>query len=280
MYRLLINLYEFGQFLRILLWISVPLVVLSMLVTTWLHYRRKRRTPEELMLSLQGMEGAERLTMPPMLSSAAERSGNGQEPPGAGNPGDGATLEPDEKENIYRGILWMKEKYEQYRDMADRRYEQLREQLARAEKKYQDLLESGAPPAATTPAGGEELSEVEKASYPALLEEKNRQIAFLQQQLDQRIKNFYQSELEGRENKSRMLELEEFQLRTRHHLEEKQVYIDQLEGQLVSERRKIEELVIKLQASSQQLLTIYEELDKSMKPADAADEPLSSPSET
>src|SRR5258708_27972681 len=102
MYRLLINLYEFGQFLRILLWISVPLVVLSMLVTTWLHYRRKRRTPEELMLSLQGMEGAERLTMPPMLSSAAERSGNGQEPPGAGNPGDGATLEPDEKENIYR----------------------------------------------------------------------------------------------------------------------------------------------------------------------------------
>jgi hypothetical protein len=131
---------------------------------------------------------------------------------------------------------------------------------------------------------------VEKASYPDLLEEKNRQIAFLQQQLDQRIKSYHQAELDGRESKSRMLELEEVQLRTGHLLVEKQVYIDQLEGQLVSERRKIEDLVAKLQISSQQLLTIYEELDRSMKPADhpeaehpdgdhpAADEPLSSPS--
>ena len=281
MYRLLINLYEFGQFLRILLWISVPLVIVSMLVTTWLHYRRKRRVPDELFLSLSGVKGSGLF----LLESAAEISGNGQEPlqEPAGEP----ELDPEQKENIYKGILWMKQKYEQYRDMADRRYEQLREQLTRTEKKYQELLEAASrhvPPASGETVQGAgaaasvayaEISDVEKASYPDLLEEKNRQIAFLQQQLDQRIKSYHQVEIDGRENKSRVLELEEMQLRTRHLLEEKQAYIDQLEGQLVSERRKIEDLVAKLQVSSQQLLTIYEVLDRSVKPAD---ESLSSPS--
>jgi hypothetical protein len=280
MYPLLISLYEFGQFLRILLWISVPLVVFSMLVTTWLHYRRKRRVPDELLFSLEGMEGGERLVLPPLLESAAEISGNGQEPLEESSAG--PVLDSEQKENVYKGILWMKEKYEQYRDMADNRYHQLKEQLARTEKKYQELLEAAsrqasppaeAHPAAASgvdrPAGAAEITDVEKASYPDLLEEKNQQIAFLQQQLDQRIKNYYQVEHDSRENKSRTLELEELQLRTRHLLEEKQVYIDQLEGQLVSERRKIEDLVTKLQVSSQQLLTIYEELDRSMKPADS-----------
>jgi len=298
MYRLLINLYEFGQFLRILLWISVPLCIISMLVTTWLHYRRKRRVPEELLLSLHGVDRGNGMVFPAMLESAAEISGNGQEPLHEEEAADpGATLEPEEKENIYKGILWMKQKYEQYRDMADRRYEQLKEQLARAEKKYQDLVESrqaepgtpghsGAvqsvdlPVASTERPTAAELSEAERASYPALLEEKNRQIAYLQQQLDQRIKNFYQAEIEGRENKSRMLELEELQLRTRYLLEEKQAYIDQLEGQLVAERRKIEDLVTKLQASSQHLLTIYQELERSTSdPLSSAGEPLNSPNE-
>jgi hypothetical protein len=285
MYLLLINLYEFGQFLRILLWISVPLVVVSMLVTTWLHYRRKRRVPEDLLLSLSGIRAsglgfgeAAAIVTPAILESGAEFSGNGQEPlqEPAGEP----ALDPDQQENIYKGILWMKQKYEQYRDMADRRYDQLKEQLSRTEKKYQELLEAAscnvapaisrdvAPAASRNVAPAAETSDVEKASYPDLLEEKNRQIAFLQQQLDQRIKTYHQAELDGRENKSRMLELEEMQLRTRHLLEEKQAYIDQLEGQLVAERRKIEDLVSKLQVSSQQLLMIYEELDRSVKPAD------------
>ena len=288
MYRLLINLYEFGQFLRILLWISVPLVVISMLVTTWLHYRRKRQLPDELLLSLGAMKAAEGLAAPPMLLSSVELSGNGQESLEAN--GTGVTLEPDEKENIYKGILWMKEKYEQYREIADRRYEQLKEELARTEKKYQELLESGVRPAVSAvPSSTTDrlpatdyiaakapgnLSDIEMASYPDLLEEKNRQIAFLQQQLDQRIKNFHQAEFEVRENRNRTLELEELQRRDLHLLEEKQAYIDLLEGQLVFERRKIEELVIKLQASSQQLLAIYEELDRSVKPANAHSDTL------
>jgi chromosome segregation ATPase len=218
MHRLLINLYELGQFLR-------------------LPFRRRQQLPAELLLSF---EEADVLSLPSLHLSSAEISGNGHERSEhqplenevAVN-GDEATIEPDDKEKIYKGILWMKEKYEQYRDMADRRYEQLKGELA---------------------------------SYPDLLEEKNRQIAFLQQQLDQRIKNYHQSEIDSQKSKSRMLELDEVQLRARHLLEEKQAYIDELEGQLVAERQKIEELVTKLQASSQQLLSIYEELDKSLKP--------------
>jgi chromosome segregation ATPase len=34
----------------------------------------------------------------------------------------------------------MKEKYEQYREQADRRYEQLRDELGRSDRRYQDLL--------------------------------------------------------------------------------------------------------------------------------------------
>lgn len=49
--------------------------------------------------------------------------------------------DPAQNENLYRGILWMKEKYEQYRDLADQRIEILKDELARAEKKYQDLLD-------------------------------------------------------------------------------------------------------------------------------------------
>ena len=315
MLLLLISLYEFGQFLRILLWITVPLVIVSMLVTTWLHYRRKRRFPEdlELLLSFDGMNG------PEGLLAAAKMVGNGQEAREEGSqPSKGETEEPEDREKIYKGILWMKEKYEQYRDMADRRYEELKEELARTKKKYEDLLESGVRPAEETPEGGQrrretgssgeqasdadgaearqrsevtgQLSELDQASYPDMLEEKNQQIAFLQHQLDNRIKIFHQFELDGRENKNRLLQLEEIQLRTGHLLQEKQAYIDQLEGQLVAERRKIEELVTKLQASSQQLLAIYQELDRSMKPTNIADgqpgeasasgEPLNSPSES
>jgi hypothetical protein len=100
------------------------------------------------------------------------------------------------------------------------------------------------------------------------LEIKNRQIALLEEQLGG-----------GRPQSFQTLEVQQEQLRARFLLEEKQAYIDQLEGQLVAERRKIEELVVKLQASSQQLLTIYEELDRSLKPADGDGESLSSPIE-
>jgi DNA-binding PucR family transcriptional regulator len=119
------------------------------------------------------------------------------------------------EEHTYKGILWLKEKYEQFRLFADKRYEQAREELARVEKKYQDLL--AAPPAE---AGG------------VILDEKNKQIAQLQYQL-----------------------------------QEKEDLIEELKGQLTAGRQKIEELVAKLHESGEQLLSIHRELDRSMRPA-------------
>lgn len=133
----MISGYELGQFLRILLWIFVPMVIISMLVTTWLHYRRKRRESDEMLLSIEGLspgDGQDKAFLSLRMSSGLE----------GGSVEEEVIVDDEEeyKETVYKGILWMKDKYEQYRDMADQRYERLKEDLSRAEKKYDDLLAS------------------------------------------------------------------------------------------------------------------------------------------
>src|SRR5882757_472690 len=121
MYFLAVNLYEFGQFLQILLWISLPMVLIALLVTTYLHYRRKRKQKnEEAPL--------------PGYAPAGDRLANGL------LIGEPAAALPEENGNAYRGLLWMKDKYEQYRHQNDRKYENLKEELARSEHKYLELL--------------------------------------------------------------------------------------------------------------------------------------------
>jgi chromosome segregation ATPase len=135
--------YELGQFLRILLWIFVPMVIFSMLVTTWLHYRRRRRNTGEVLLSIEGFgHSQEEFVMPLRVSS--EAIGQNIEAGKTAGSGGGSEDEVSEeyRETVYKGILWMKKKYEQYRDLSDRRYERLKEELARSEKKYDDLLAS------------------------------------------------------------------------------------------------------------------------------------------
>ena len=240
MFLLLVNLYEFGQFLRILLWISVPMAIIAMLITTWLHYRRRRKTEDGMTLSMEGLD----LSAPPEVLIAAMRrmsvvgnldgepapaSDAATMPSGAGEPavagepglaageGSEAALETEREsiapedaiDNMYKGILWMKEKYEQYRDLADQRIEQLKEQVAKIEKKYQDLLVQyqdlvGVQPfataetaAATAPATTETAPETTTAAgketdpmdqrTEILLQAKDRQIEALQSQL--RIQN-------------------------------------------------------------------------------------------
>ena len=58
MYLLTIDLYELGQYLRIVLWICLPLIIISLLVTTWLHYRRRMLDPGGLRLSVEGLDNA------------------------------------------------------------------------------------------------------------------------------------------------------------------------------------------------------------------------------
>src|SRR5258708_837094 len=106
MYLLNIDLYELGQFLRILLWIALPMVVIVLLLTTYLHYRKKKRNEQE----------------------------DGHV---AGGP---VEISLENTGNAYRGLLWMKDKYEEYRDQTDNKLERLKAELARSEQKYLGLL--------------------------------------------------------------------------------------------------------------------------------------------
>jgi hypothetical protein len=274
MFLLLVNLYEFGQFLRILLWISVPMIIVAMLVTTWLHYRRRRKTEDGMALSMEGLDlsappeiliaamrrmsaspaPASDAVSEPVSDSSAALSGVGESPV-AGEPGPGAggselpaeegveaalgeereTITPaDAVDNMYKGILWMKEKYEQYRDLADQRIEQLKEQVAKVEKKYQDLLEgrsqATAPPAPAPPATAPSAT---APSAPAT------GIDGETEPMDQRIEILLQA---------------------------KDRQIEELQTQLQMQWLKTEDLVARLQSSSQLLLNISQELDKSRLP--------------
>lgn len=151
MHLLLVNLYEFGQFVRILLWISVPLIIITLSVATWLHYRSRRKgAGDELRLSMEGLDiSADPGTL--LAAIQGRRMVVGEE--GGGGDGGEETVRGEERmeetqeireserNRMYKGILWMKEKYEQYRDLADQRIEQLKEELARSEQRYQALLD-------------------------------------------------------------------------------------------------------------------------------------------
>ena len=177
MYLLTIDLYELGQYLRIVLWICVPLFIISLLVTTWLHYRRRMLDPAGWQMSVEGLENA---MEPEKISHGPDDSLSYRER----DPDEYTTHHPDThperripadndqwgsesvsewkgKDNIYQGILWMKEKYEQYRDQADQRYALLKEELRQSERRYQDLLLSteenknnGTPPSGKNPPDG------------------------------------------------------------------------------------------------------------------------------
>jgi hypothetical protein len=267
MYLLIINLYELGQYLRILLWIALPASIVWMLVTTFLQYRRSWREQSGLRLSMEGggvqggaVEG--RPVEAGQVSHPGYGQGAGFDGPGPGGYGqgvggngqrrggqDGPGVAADEMSekgsrpeseagsrteeedidwndgnvNMYRGILWMKEKYEQYRELTDRRYERLREELGRSEQRYQDLLltmeESKGRPSGVGQTQGAGQPEAVEEPHPYDL-------------------------LSG-------------------ELNAKQVVIEELEEQLRVERLRVEELIFKLQTNGQLLQQIYIELDKS-----------------
>jgi hypothetical protein len=234
MYLPTIDLYELGQYLRIILWICLPLIIISLLVTTWLHYRRRLLDPGGLRLSVEGLDNSmepesishlpgdslsyrehdpdEQAERNPDNSAAEPIPDDHARPIPADNDqwGKESVIEWKGKDNIYQGILWMKAKYEQHRDQADQRYELLKEELRRSEHRYQDLL----------------LSIEENKSIPPAT--------------------------------GQQLELDE----ARQQLDARQLIIDELEEQLRIERLKVEELVARLQTNSQLLLNIYQELDK------------------
>jgi hypothetical protein len=122
MHLLTISFYEFGQFLRILLWIFLPLFVIVLLVTTYIHHRRRLRE-SVIFLETEGL----------VLAMEAGNSELPQEGPSAdASPVfEVIDMEQADGDNLYKGMLWMKQKFEEYREQADQRIGALKEQLDR-----------------------------------------------------------------------------------------------------------------------------------------------------
>jgi hypothetical protein len=370
MYLTIISDYELGQFLRILLWICVPMAMFALLVTTWLQYRRRQGFSEGLLLSMEGASAGEEEALnyhsAGMTYDGTGACQNGSEPVGHDQSRDDRVEEAeprvaetfgeeDYKENLYKGILWMKDKYEQYRETADLRYERLKDQLAKVEKRYEELLaslggsqpivrlkpsegaesteaairsEAGAlePFSPADPVGMESVvpvepgplgeriwpvearveadeprqsppgpgvgaheprlwnseQKVEMAEMPVAereerthVQELEEQLARTRQRLEEELGRVrYQLEEEVARSRRQQDEqaaivetnrhLEQQMAYSNRQLEEKQRIIADLEGQLRSDRQKIEELVTKLRNNSQLLMKIYQELDKSL----------------
>jgi len=117
MHFLIISLYELGQFLRIVLWVFLPLFVVVLLITTYLHHRRKRRS------------------MPVALETGELLLPEGSEESAP------AEMEQPDEDNLYKGFLWMKQKFEEYREQSDERVGALKEELAQAKEKIVDLTD-------------------------------------------------------------------------------------------------------------------------------------------
>jgi hypothetical protein len=385
MHLTMINGYEFGQLLRILLWICVPIAMGILLVTTWLQYRRRQKFADGLLLSVEGVSTGEEEAMASAYHAAGvgEQGGDalGRDGSGVGSlgfeepGGDGAAIndqaeddrveepaprvaetfgEEDYKENLYKGILWMKDKYEQYRDMSDQRYERLKDQLTKVERRYEDLLASiggsrpavGVKPAeprvqpettgvepmpAAEPVGMESMTMAERAGLESIImveparpeeprtegprveapvarvwspeprfeaaeatlidreerthiQELEEQLARTRQRLEEelgRVRHQLEEEIarsrRQQDEQAAVVEinrhLEQQMVYSNRQLEEKQRIIADLEGQLRSDKQKIEELVSKIRNNGQLLMKIYQELDKSLHLNDIPKEP-------
>jgi hypothetical protein len=315
--HLVINGYEFGQWLRVLLWICLPGTVLLTMAATWINYRRDRIAAGLLLLKMEGLEERDRSFAEPRDESKGLPQAQDERVDMERSVMEG---EDDYKESLYKGILWMKEKYEQYRDLADERYERLKDQLTQMEKKYEGLLsrvqsvnpgllETGTTVPATmgraaslgVPAfeemrtqefpaeggtlefsGGTEVlvERVEAGGDRIRIDELEEQLARTQQRFDEEVGRL-RYQLEDEISRRRRLQdeknagldanrlLEQQVLHLSRQLEEKQRMIADLEGQLVTDRLKIEDLVTKLRNNSTLLMNIYQELDKSLHLNDA-----------
>ncbi len=200
-----ITLFEIGQFIRIVLWIALPMVMLSILITVYIHHRkRSRQKGEGPVVTDMGQDG-----FPEVLAKLHPTAGE---------------LER-EGETVYQGLLWMKNKYEQDRELADEKYGRL------------------------------------KASSEDQLAEKNLQIGFLQSQLDQRIMSYHELEYQCRDSKGRLEELQGQHALALQLLDERQAAIARLQEQLQQGARRYEAMTGRLESGNRLLLKIRQEID-------------------
>jgi hypothetical protein len=151
---LTVTLYEFRQFLQILMWIAIPLTIVTLTITVVVHYWRKKRKKEDDFLQ----------PSPDINSMVLPRLGE----------------MPDEGDPAYQGMLWLRSKYQQDIELADQKQEALKTAYAELEKKHLDLLSKIENNSTVTIASAEKENDFQKK-----LEEYESTIAGLQELLNQ-----------------------------------------------------------------------------------------------
>lgn len=121
---LLVSLYEFKQFLQIVLWIAIPGTIIAILITTVLHYRRKKRLALEPEPEFAGQVRLMLSNEIGQLPSLAKGTAEVPDWLASGNPGNTSLLKKYESE-----IRRYKENYST-----------LEQDFRALEEKYGDLL--------------------------------------------------------------------------------------------------------------------------------------------
>jgi DNA repair exonuclease SbcCD ATPase subunit len=157
---LAVTMYEFRQFLQLLMWVALPLVLVATVITIAVHYWRKKRNREAGPDLLPESDNA---VMPQMA-----------EPPVEGQQG-------------YKGVLWLRNKYEQDIEQAAQKHGQLKEQYHQLEKRHQELLDRTSKISETMENNTEVEAKEKIAEYEETIrlmnsaaEEKTRQLENLQ----------------------------------------------------------------------------------------------------
>ena len=344
MYLLELSLYEFRQFIQIVLWISVPLVIVSVSVTTFLHYRRKKKKAQDALPGTEyeltklnpvqplpsiSSKASENDTLikqyeqqlrqsrdkyhtlersfrrlqenySSILSGAKDEANNTEELQDLTEKIKTYELKIEQLQQALEylennannnttntGTGLIKEKEEQLKQLESRikeLTESLTGQANENERLRRDLLSS------TSPAieSGEHLQQLKEAlsnaeeeksllkhrvadlsCYEEITKEKNLQIEFLQNQLEQRIKHNHSleqqehatSEINGQlqlameETKKQALELEE-------NIQSKQHEIETIQSQLNEHVHKNEQLHLSIQLKANEITQFTSQLSE------------------
>jgi chromosome segregation ATPase len=267
MFLLFVTLQEFTLFLQIVLWIAVPVTIIALLITTILHYRRKKKNRDTVFpYPEQDNDLAVPLTgdaMPDWLASA--------------NPENLSLLKKYEREIRYfreknhsqeEDFRRLEEKYETLLSKAyrgdktgnenivtdlqreTREYKQKIVELQKALEQAKEIAESDKKLQVTNEIRSENNNEpvrtAEQDYLRDMVEEEKQHISFLQQQLDQRIRSYHEMEHQLRsvseeiEKKNQLLTEREEQLstaeqvleaknmETEQHLKKIEGYLDEI----------------------------------------------------
>lgn len=280
---LLVSLYEFQQFLQIVLWIAVPATILAIGLTIFLHYRRKRR-PHGLEIAFQedtasGEKALKHTNSDTLLQIQETARPEATQPEAL--PDWLASANPDNTSLL--------KKYEQEVRRYRENYAILEQDFRELEGKYTDLRNKAYHPDKETDTtlvaqlqqdikgykekiGQLQQQQAEQKCLPDMLEEKKSQIEYLQHQLELRIKNYHLPEQQTGES---ALQLQQLHITVKESDEQ----VKKLTRELQEQRQQNAGLQTALAAQEDALRTLRENLQIERQKATALESNLENKSQ-